>query len=160
MSHERHDAPNRQQIDSLFNNSANKRNMKAPHYCPFAMRFHRWLVDFPYKRLVMRKAYFHIKTSPCWARLQMATRGPFRERFFHCNSNSTEIGFCSYPSSSEVITMKFCTSHDNCDVEACVKYCSDMTPNNAVTLKPIFHRILITIQKSFVKWPLHHCVGI
>ena len=42
----------------------------------------------------------------------------FRNDFFHCNSNSTEISFCSHLSSKEVMTMKFCTWHNSCAVIA------------------------------------------
>ena len=59
---------------------------------------------------------------------------PFHEWFFHHNSNSMEISFCSHPSCSEVITIKFCTRHDSCAVMPCAKFCSDMMPNNGVTL--------------------------
>ena len=41
----------------------------------------------------------------CW--------GPFHELFFHCNSNSMRISFCSHPSGSEMIARKICTWHDS-----------------------------------------------
>ena len=34
---------------------------------------------------------------------------------------------------------------------ACRKFCSDIKPYNGVTVKPTFHRILITMEKSFVR---------
>ena len=37
---------------------------------------------------------------------------------------------------------------------ACAKFCSDIIPYNGVTLKPIFHRIWIMMEKLFMKWPL------
>ena len=77
---------------------------------------------------------------------------PFHEWFFHHNSNLMEILFCSHPSCNEVIAMKFCTGHDSCAVVGCAKFCSDMMSYNGVTLKPIFHPIWITMEKSFVKW--------
>ena len=73
------------------------------------------------------------------------TWGPFHKGFFHHVSNSIEILFCSHPSSSEVVVMKFYTWHDSCA-------CSDMVPYNEVTRKPIFHRIWFTMEKLFVKW--------
>ena len=78
--------------------------------------------------------------------------GPFHERFFHRYSNSLGISFCSHPSYSKVVAMKFCTCHDSCADVACAKFCSDMIINIEVTLKPIFHWIWITMEKSFVKW--------
>ena len=77
-------------------------------------------------------------------------RGPFHERFFHRNSNSMAISFSSHPSCSAVIAMKFCTCHDSCVVVACAKCCCSMIPYNGVTLKPIFHLIWITMEKSYV----------
>ena len=56
------------------------------------------------------------------------SRGPFHERFFHGNSNSMEISFCSHPSCSTVIAVKFCTWHDSCAVVARAKFCSDIIP--------------------------------
>ena len=41
------------------------------------------------------------------------SRGPFHKRFFDCNTNLMEISFCSHPSCSQLITMKFCTWHDS-----------------------------------------------
>ena len=41
------------------------------------------------------------------------TRGPFHKWFFHYDSNSMAILFCSHPSCSEVIALKFCTLHDS-----------------------------------------------
>ena len=37
-------------------------------------------------------------------------------------------------------------------VLSCAKFCSDMTPNNGVIVKQLFHRIWITMVKSVVKW--------
>ena len=80
-------------------------------------------------------------------------RCAFHAQFFLCNSNSMEISFCSHPSCSEVISVEFCTWQESCAVVASVKFCSCMIPYTSVTLKPIFHQIWITIEKSFVKWP-------
>ena len=63
-----------------------------------------------------------------------------------------EISLWSHPCCSEVIAMKFCTWHNSCAVMACAKFCSDMISYNGGTLKPIFHRIWITIEKLFMKW--------
>ena len=78
----------------------------------------------------------------------MPVRGPFH-RFFHHNSNSIKISFCSHPCCSEVIAMKFCTWHDSCAVMPCAKFSSDTMPYNGVKLKPIFHQMM---EKLFVKW--------
>ena len=41
---------------------------------------------------------------------------------------------------------------------ACAKFCSEMMAFNGVTPKPIWHRIWVTMEKSFVKWaPDRHC---
>ena len=89
------------------------------------------------------KTVFLIETAP---------RGPFHNSFsivfqiwwkFH----SALIQFIN----SEVITFELHTWHNSCADMACAKFCSDMVPYNAVTLKPIFHGIWITMEKSFVK---------
>ena len=54
------------------------------------------------------------------------TMGPFHERYFHCNSDSMEISFCSYPSCKEMIAMKFCTWHDSFADMACAKFCNNI----------------------------------
>ena len=65
--------------------------------------------------------------------------------FFLRNSNSMEIPFFSHP--SNVITMKICEWHDRWYVKNVVAIWY-----TRVTVKLIFHRIWITIEKSFVKW--------
>ena len=75
-------------------------------------------------------------------------------RFFHRNSNFREISFYSHPSCREVIAMKFCTWQDSFAVMPCAQFCSDMIPCNGVTLKPVFHKIWITMKISFMKWVL------
>ena len=40
--------------------------------------------------------------------------GSFHEPVFYRNLNSMDISFCSHPSRSEVITVKFCTWHGSC----------------------------------------------
>ena len=55
--------------------------------------------------------------------------------------------------------MKLCTWHDSCAVVACEKFCNDIIPCNGVTLKPIFHRISFTMEKSFVKWALLNIIS-
>ena len=78
--------------------------------------------------------------------------GPILQTLFHHNSNSMVISFRSHPSCNDVNPMKFCTWRSSCAVGACVKYHSDMIPYNGVTLKPIFHGMWITMEKSIVKW--------
>ena len=75
------------------------------------------------------------------------SRGPFNGRFFHHNSNSMKISFRSYPSCTKMIAMKCCPWHDSCAVVPCAIYCSDIISHNGVKLKPIFHRICITLKK-------------
>ena len=68
-----------------------------------------------------------------------------KKQLFHCNSNLMEISFCSHPSCSNVIAMKFCTWHNSYAVVACAKFHSDfiyMIPYHGVTLK----------RKSFMEW--------
>ena len=85
---------------------------------------------------------------------------PFHEWFYHRNSNVMEISLCFHPWCSIVITMKFCTWHNNYVVMVCAKFCSDIVPCNDVTIKPIFHRIWITMEKSSLKWaPGQVCFG-
>ena len=79
---------------------------------------------------------------------QSQNRDPFHERFSHRNSNSLEISFCSRPSYSEVIAIKFCTWHDSCAVVPCAKFCSGMIPYNINTNFP---SDLNYDGKSFVK---------
>ena len=59
---------------------------------------------------------------------------------------------------NEVFAMTFCTWHDSGAVVACAKFCSKMMAFHGVTPKPIWHRIWVTMEKSFVKWaPDRHC---
>ena len=54
-----------------------------------------------------------------------------------------------------MIAVKCCKWYDNCAVVAAyAKCCSVMIPNDGVPLIPIFHRIWITMESFFVKWPL------
>ena len=78
-------------------------------------------------------------------------RGPFYVRYFHGNSNSMEISFCSHPSCGEAIAIKCCTWHDSCAVVACAKLYSNTIPYNGVTLKPNCRRIWISVEKSFLR---------
>ena len=62
------------------------------------------------------------------------------------NSNSMEIPFCSHLSCSETIAMKFRTWHDGCVFVACASFVNYVIPYNIVILRPIFHRIQITMN--------------
>ena len=84
------------------------------------------------------------------------TQGTTARTIFYCNSNFIEISFCSNPSCTEIITIKFCTWHDSCAVMPCAQFCSDIMSYNGVTLKPIFHWIWIEMEKLFVQWALAH----
>ena len=77
--------------------------------------------------------------------MNLCSWSTFHERFFNLNLNSIEISCCSHPSFGETIVMKFCTWHDNC-----IKCCSDMIPTIKLHLKSSFHRIWITLGKSFM----------
>ena len=68
-----------------------------------------------------------LHTAQQWRRYNK-DQEPFHEWFSHRNSNLMEISFCSDPSYSIVLTMKFCTWHDSCTAVACAKFCSDMIP--------------------------------
>ena len=63
-----------------------------------------------------------------------------------------EILFYSHPSYRKGMAMKFCTWHDSCAVMTCTQFFSDKIPHFRVTLKWIFVRIVITMEKSFMKW--------
>ena len=71
---------------------------------------------------------------------------------FPSYSNSIQISFCSLTNSNEVITIKFCTWQDSSAVVPCAKFDCYMKHYYGVTLKPIFHWIRITMEKSFMKW--------
>ena len=77
-------------------------------------------------------------------------RGSFHGRFF-----VIQIRWKPHSALIHVVVQwplwKFCTWHDSCAVVACRKFCSDIKPYNGVTVKPTFHRILITMEKSFVR---------
>ena len=60
--------------------------------------------------------------------------GPFHKRFYHPNSNSTEIPFGSHRNYDELIGTNFGTCHDCCAVMACAKICSDITGRNEITV--------------------------
>ena len=72
------------------------------------------------------------------------------QQFFHRNSHSMEISFCSHPKCSEVIAMKCCTWHDSCAVVPRAKFRSNMTPCHGVTLKPNFHQIYLNNKEKIV----------
>ena len=75
----------------------------------------------------LQPSLFSLQRLPCCAKLAWSVlyfshtfrlqswltstqgRGPFHKQFFHCDSNSPAISFCSHQSCSEVIAMKFCT---------------------------------------------------
>ena len=68
-------------------------------------------------------------------------RGIFYERFFHCNSNSTQHSFCSFSGFNEMIAIKFCTYHDSCAVVACANFWCDLIASNCMTVIRIFRLI-------------------
>ena len=54
----------------------------------------------------------------------------------------------SHPSCREVIAIKSCTWHADCALLAIAKFCSDVMPYNGVTLRLIFHRTWIAMEKK------------
>ena len=78
--------------------------------------------------------------------MNLCSWSTFHERFFSHKLNSIEISCCSHPSFGEMIVMKFCTWHAMC------KFCSNMIPPIKLHLKSTFHRIWITLGKSFMNW--------
>ena len=91
--------------------------------------------------------------------LSMATwiLGPFHgEQFIHVNESLMEISF-RYRRIFFVkaINVKFGAWHDSYIVVACVKFCSDMVPNDGVTQNPkIFPWIWITTENPLWNGPL------
>ena len=76
---------------------------------------------------IIRLAY--LSRNPLCPPHSPTARGHFiNEHSFHCNWDSMENSFCSHPSHSEVMVMKFCTWHDSCAVMPCAKFASDMIP--------------------------------
>ena len=75
---------------------------------------------------------------------------PIHKRIYNRDSNFMEIPFYSHPIFSEVIAMQFC----KCAVVPWTKFRSDMIPYKELTLNSSFNRIWITMEKSFVRWPL------
>ena len=65
--------------------------------------------------------------------------------FFHCNSNSMDIPFCSCLFSNEVIIT-------SCAVMACAKICCDLMTSGWITARRNFHRIWIASKMPLVKW--------
>ena len=59
---------------------------------------YKWLLNIQYLTII-RRCNRHTGHSHLW--------GPFHERFFHRNSNSIEISFCSHLNCNEVIATKF-----------------------------------------------------
>ena len=78
----------------------------------------------------------------------MISWSPIHERFFHRNSNSMEMPFCSRPKCNQVTAIRFCTWRDSCAVVVCTKFCKDIIPYNGVTLKTSFHQIWITTEQA------------
>ena len=88
-----------------------------------------------------------VNTSNCSSK----NRGPFHERFFHCNSNSMENQFQCNSTAEYRIVIKFCTCHDSTAVLPCAKFHSDQFVSTWMNAEWTFHRIWITMEKSFVK---------
>ena len=76
-----------------------------------------------------------------WSFHRNETRSQFHKRLFHRIPNSMVNAFCSHPSGSKIIVMKWCIWRESSRIVACGKFCSDMINRNGFTLKYIFHRI-------------------
>ena len=79
--------------------------------------------------------------------------GLFHERIFHRKFDAPiQVLIVIDKKSDRYEFLHIATLHDRCTVVARAKFHSDIIAYNGITLKPIFHRILIMIGKSFVKW--------
>ena len=77
--------------------------------------------------------------------------GPFHERFPHRNSNSMGNWFQCNCIVGYHIATKFCTCHDSTTVVPYAKFDSDHFSTSWTSAERIFHRIWISMEKSFVK---------
>ena len=119
-------------------------------------------------RSVLRTAWSQLKRynisdnyviSMAWCKTAVTPQPPIQLTILASishNSNSMYISFCSHRSFNIVINMKFCIWHNSSAVVAYAKFCSDMLLYKGVTLKPLFHRIWIMMEQSFMKWPPDH----
>ena len=80
--------------------------------------------------------------------LQLVAPQPISPRFFHHNSNSMEISFCSYTYSFSVISVIFCAWHANVTVVAWAKIGSDLLTSSRITATPISHGITINCIRT------------
>ena len=74
----------------------------------------------------------------------------WRWRRLHCHFWQTQVVVmttCAATSSDKVGTW-----HDSCVFVAYVEFCNGMISYRGITLDQFFHRIWITMEKSFVKW--------
>ena len=144
-------------VYSTICSGADQRKHQSSASLAFVQGIHRWPVNSPHKRPVMQKMFpfddIIMFTQECssgpdnwtWKGMTGWSTGA------HFTSDLTlDIPFCYHPNCSEVSDMKFCTWHDSCAVTACAKLGSDMMTYNGVTLKTIFHRIRIWMEKLFV----------
>ena len=65
-----------------------------------------------------------------------------------------EISFCSYPSFSEMVAMKFCIWHDSSAVVACKTLCINMILYNGVTHKTISIKFELRLKNWSQNGPL------
>ena len=79
----------------------------------------------------------------------MWSRGPLHEQFFHLNSNSMENWFGVTPLHDNIL-LQNCAHAMTADVH-CTKFHSNHFTISWMRAEWNFHRILITIEKSFVK---------
>ena len=87
-------------------------------------------------KIVISHARFYVKCDPIWSNIwqpgdakMLQETVAFHKWLFHRSE-----------------------FHDGGPVVACAKFCSNMIPDNGVTLKSNFHLIRITIKASFVRW--------
>ena len=83
------------------------------------------------------------------------TRGPFHEQFFPRNSNLMENRFnCNFIVGYHITTI-FCT----CDYSMVIMQCAKFHSDHLMWIRAEwnFHKIWITMEKSYVKWA--HRIG-
>ena len=99
----------------------------------------------------MESFYFNYQPSTRGCHVY-GTWGPFHERSFHRILNSMENWFKCCIMVMYHNTTKSCTCHESTAVVPCAKFHSNHFRITSMRLEWNFHRIWITMEKSFVKW--------
>ena len=74
---------------------------------------------------------------------------------FQSYFKSVEYLNCFHPNFIEVITTKLCTCHENCDVMACAKLCSNLITRNWIATKYI-----VSIKFELKVWRILNEMGL